>query len=73
MSLKEKYQKYTIQDWIALMFGSVIMGIQIYRYATSSLGDGGLEVVVFGCASMLMFYPKLILDLIRKARGIETK
>lgn len=73
MSLKEKYQKYTIQDWIALIFGSVLMGVQTFRYATDSLGDNALEIVVFGCASMLIFYPKLILDLIRKARGIEIK
>ena len=73
MSIKDKYSKYGIEDWIALIFGSVIMGIQIFRYATDSLADNALELVVFAFASMLMFYPKLILDLIRKVRGIETK
>ena len=73
MSIKDKYSKYGIEDWIALIFGTVIMGIQIFRYATDSLADNTLELVVFAFASMLMFYPKLILDLIRKVRGIETK
>ena len=71
--LKEKYDKYSIQDWIALVFGTVTMGVQLYRYATNNLADSGLEIVVFALASMLMFAPKTILDLIRKARGIDTK
>lgn len=73
MSLKEKYEKYTVQEWIALVLGTIVMGIQIYRYATNSLAEWPLETAVFAASSMLMFAPKTILDLIRKARGLDTK
>lgn len=71
--LKTKYEKYGIQDWIALGFGTIGMGIQLFRYATDSLGEWPLESAVFAACSMLMFAPKTILDLIRKARGLDVK
>lgn len=72
-NLKEKYQKYTVQDWIALVFGAVTMGIQVFRYATNTLADNGLEGVVFCIAFLLLFAPKTIVDLIKKVRGVDTK
>ena len=73
MSIKNNFKEYGIQEWIALIFGTIVMGIQIFRYATNSLADSGLEAVVFALSFMLIFAPKTILDIIRKVRGIDNK
>lgn len=71
--IKEKYRKYRIQEWIALIFGIILLSIQVFRYATNSLAENGLEIVVFAIAFMLIFAPRTILEIIRKIKGLTTK
>jgi 1,4-dihydroxy-2-naphthoate octaprenyltransferase len=69
----KKYSRYGIGEWVVLFFGIVLMAIQIFRYATNSLADNKLEAFVCGLSILLMLSPLTLLNLIRKAKGIETK
>jgi len=69
----DKFKKYTFQEWFALIIGVIIWTVQTYRYITNTLSDSVLELGVFAIGGMLLFQPLMILNLIRKARGIETK
>jgi len=69
----DKFKKYTFQEWFALIIGVIIWTVQTYRYITNTLSDSVFELGVFAIGGMLLFQPLMILNLIRKARGIETK
>jgi hypothetical protein len=71
--LKEKYSRYGIQEWITLIFGVVILGIQVFRYATDALADYKLEIFVAIFSVLLIISPLTLLNLIRKARGLDPK
>lgn len=72
--IKQSFLKrYGVKEYIFLLIGSIVMGIQVYRYATNTLGNWELETAVFALAFMLLFAPLTILNIIRKARGLETK
>ena len=72
-NLKDKYSRYGIQEWITLIFGVVILGIQVYKYAFNELGDYTLEIFVAIFSVLLIISPLTLLNLIRKARGLDTK
>lgn len=72
--IKQSFLKrYGIKEYIFLLIGSVVISIQVFRYATNTLGDWKMETAVFALAFMLLFAPLTILNIIRKARGLETK
>lgn len=71
--IKRKFGRYGLQEWAVALLGFVTLCIQVYRYATDSLGENGVEIAVFCLAVLLMFSPLTILNLIRKARGLEVK
>jgi hypothetical protein len=73
MATTPKYKRYGMQEWIAIIIGAALYIIQTYRYATNNLGDYTLEVAVFAAANLLVFSPLTILNLIRKAKGLDTK
>lgn len=71
--LQEKYNRYGLSEWAVAILGVITLGIQIFRYATDSLTDNGVEIFVFCASVLLIFSPLTILNLIRKARGMDTK
>ena len=71
MSIKEKYNRYKISDWITLVIGVVICAIQVFRYAYDNLGTATIEVVVAGVWLLLILAPKTINDVIRKIKGLD--
>lgn len=71
--IKKKFGRYGLQEWAVAFLGFVTLAIQVYRYATDTLGENGVEIVVFCAAVLLMFSPLTILNIVRKARGIDTK
>lgn len=71
MSIKEKYYRYKISDWLTLLIGLVISGFQIYRYGFDLLGNPTTEIVVAVIWLLLILAPKTINDVIRKARGLD--
>lgn len=72
-NLKDKYSRYGVQEWITLVFGVVILGIQVYRYATNGLADYTMEIFVAIFSVLLIISPLTLLNLIRKARGLDAK
>ena len=73
MEKATSFKRYTIQEWIALIVGAIIWGIQLYRYATNQLSEAALELPVFCIGFLLLFAPLTILNIIRKARGLDPK
>lgn len=71
--IKPKFKRYSPQEWIAMAIGSALWVIQVYRYATNTLADNSLEIPVFCIAFLLTFAPLTLLNIIRKARGVDTK
>ena len=71
--IKEKYNRYGVSEWVTLALGVILFGIQAYRYTTDSLGDPGTETVVLAVAILLITSPLTLANIIRKARGIDTK
>jgi hypothetical protein len=69
----DKFKRYSFQEWFALVIGVIIWTVQVYRYITNTLSDSNIELVVFAIGGMLLFQPLMLLNLIRKARGIEIK
>jgi len=69
----DKFKRYSFQEWFALVIGVIIWIVQVYRYITNTLSDSNIELVVFAIGGMLLFQPLMLLNLIRKARGIEIK
>ena len=72
-NIKEKYNRYGLSEWAVAILGVITLGIQIFRYATDSLTDNGVEIFVFCASVLLIFSPLTLLNLIRKARGMDTK
>lgn len=70
MSLKEKYTRYKISDWLTLLIGLVLCAIQIYRYSSDALGGTATEIVVAGVWILLILAPKTLNDIIRKSKGL---
>lgn len=68
-----KIKEYGVREWITLGLGTIGFGIQAYRYATDSLGDYTTEVPIAGLCILLIVSPMTIVNLIRKAKGLETK
>lgn len=71
MSIKEKYDRYKISDWLTLLIGVVICGFQIYKYSQDLLGSPTTEIVVAVIWLLLILAPKTINDVVRKARGLD--
>ena len=69
----DKYKRYTWQEWLALIIGTIIWTVQIYRYITNTLNDYMFELGVFAIGWLLLFKPLTIGNFIRKARGLDTK
>ena len=72
-SLKQKFDRYGVSEWITLAIGVLIFAYQVYKYVTDTLGDAAVEVVVLGVWILLIIAPLTLANVIRKARGIETK
>ena len=69
----EKYKRYTWQEWLALIVGTVLWCVQLYKYVYNQLGDYFMELGVFAIAWLLLFKPLTVGNYIRKARGLDTK
>ena len=67
------FKRYSLQEWIALIVGAIIWGIQLFRYATNALNEVSLELPIFVIGYLLLFHPLTILNIIRKAKGLDTK
>lgn len=72
-NLKTKYKRYGVSEWITLVIGVLIFAYQAYKYVTDSLGDNAVELVVLVVWLLLIIAPLTLANIIRKARGIETK
>lgn len=72
MSLKSKFERYTVAEWFLLLVGAVVLSIQVYRYATDSLADNTMELAVFAISFCLVIAPKAIIGFIKAARGIGS-
>lgn len=69
----ERIKKYGFSECFVWVLGAVALSIQLYRYANNTLEGSSLDIVVF-CASVLfLFAPLTLVNIIRKARGLETK
>lgn len=71
--IKTKYSRYGISEWVTLFIGVVIFIMQGIRYSLNGLGDTTLEVVVLAVWILLITAPLTLVNVIRKARGLETK
>ena len=72
MSLKEKFSRYKLVEWITLVLGLIICVIQIYQYAFNQLGEPIVEVGVSIVWLLLIIAPKSIIDIIRKIKGLSN-
>ena len=72
-NIKKKYSRYGMSEWTTLVFGIIIAIIQVVRYTLNLLGDPTIEIVVLIVWILLIIAPLTLANLIRKARGIETK
>ena len=71
--IKEKFNRYGISEWVTLVMGIAIAFYQGYKYHTNTLGDSAVELVVLVVWLLLIIAPLTLANIIRKARGIDTK
>jgi hypothetical protein len=71
--IKNKYSRYGVSEWVTLIIGVVIALIQIARYGLNMLGETSIELIVLALWALLITAPLTIANIIRKARGLETK
>ena len=67
--IKDKWANYSIREKASMIIGTIVLCIQVFRYATNSLGENGVEIVVFGLSFLLMFAPIVIVELIKKKKN----
>lgn len=68
--IKEKWSDYSFREKVAIVVGTVVFAIQVFRYATNTLSENnGLELVVFCAASLLVFAPLVIVEIIKKRKA----
>lgn len=67
------FKRYGVSEWITLVIGVMIFLYQGYKYVTDTLGDASVEVVVLVVWILLIIAPLTLANVIRKARGIDTK
>ena len=58
-----------ISYWGLLILGFVVLGIQIYRYATNQLSDFMTETPVFLIGVLFLFSPKTIIQIVKNKYG----
>lgn len=73
MGVKTSFNRYGVSEWITLVIGVLIFAYQGYGYVTDTLGDNAVELVVLVVWILLIIAPLTLANLIRKARGIDTK
>ena len=71
--IKTKYSRYGVSEWVTLFVGLIIFILQGIKYALNGLGDTKLEIVVSVIWLLLIIAPLTIVNVIRKARGIDVK
>ena len=71
--IRKKLSRHGIASGFLLIAGMVLVSIQIFRYATNALGEWPLESAVFALAFLCIWKPVTLVNIIRKARGLETK
>lgn len=71
--IKKKFSKYGLAEWLLIIIGFVALSIQLFKYATNTLGEWTLEIAVCLIAFLFMRYPLLLADIVRKARGISPR
>lgn len=52
--------------WIILIFGTVLTGFQIYKYATNTLQYRYEELIILTIAIAMMIYPIFLLNIAKK-------
>ncbi len=72
-TIKKKFDRYGLAEWFLLLVGSVLIGVQVYRYATNTLTEWKLETVVLAVAVLFLLSPLTLINIIRKARGLSVK
>lgn len=71
--IKEKYSRYGMSEWITLAIGVLFGLTQYVRYTLDLLGEKEVELVMLVVWILLIIAPLTLANLIRKARGIDTK
>lgn len=72
-NLKKKYSRYGVSEWITLAIGVLFGLTQYIRYTLNVLGSNEIELVMLVVWVLLIIAPLTLANLIRKARGIDTK
>ncbi|RDY57728.1 hypothetical protein [Flagellimonas nanhaiensis] len=68
--IKEKWGDYSLREKIAIVIGSVLLTIQVVRYATNTLSENlNIEKWVFVGAVLLLFAPIVLVEIIKKRKG----
>ena len=55
---------YQPKDWIVLVLGAVILGIQIYEYAAGRIEGSPVEIGVFCIGLLLLLAPASLVTII---------
>jgi hypothetical protein len=66
-------KKYGIAEYFLFVIGAVLLGVQVYRYASDTLEGAVLEITVTAVASLFILAPMTLVNIIRKAKGLEPK
>lgn len=69
----ERIKKYGFSECFVWLLGACALSIQLYRYATNTLDGSNLDLAVFAFSVLFIFAPLTLVNIIRKARGIEPK
>jgi hypothetical protein len=59
----------TIAYWVTLILGIALLAMQLYKYATNSLPLTLEEFIVTSVAVILIFSPKLIINVFKSKYG----
>lgn len=65
-TLRNKFNKYGLGEWIVFVLGVIILITQTVRYITNTLDGSVLDLVVFSSAFLCLFAPKALISIIKK-------
>ena len=69
----KKFNRYGVSEWVTLAIGILLAVSQYVRYMMNWLGKESVELVVLTVWILLIIAPLTLANIIRKARGIDTK
>ncbi|MBO0323449.1 hypothetical protein J0X14_14165 [Muricauda sp. CAU 1633] len=72
--IKEQWGDYSFREKVAIVIGTVGLGIQVFRYATDTLSENtSVEVFAFVACFLLMFAPYVIVKIIKAKKGLKDE